>query len=326
MRTKIGTLTTIAAAGLIALAGCDDDATSPDGEASVTVQLTDADGDVDQAWVQIESITLQGSSEAGPGGSQNLLDEPTDYIDLTTLQAEGATFDLVQDRTVPAGNYGQLRLVVENAAVVTEGGDAFVVGSAAEDLSAQEGLDLSGAGQLQCPSCSQTGIAVNLPGGSLTLEQGSTGLILDFDVAQSFGREAGMSSMWVMRPVITSSELVSSGTVEGQVSLATEATIAECPEGTERSLEDFVPVLISEGDTIRSGHVLENGSYTISFVVPGTYEMGYEPGVVFDANGSTVTLAWDAEEPVDPVTVEEGGTATADFTVNGASCTAEAEG
>lgn len=58
-------------------------------------------------------------------------------------------------------------------------------------------------GVLQTPSFDQSGLKVNLPQGELELEGESTTWLVDFDVAESFGQEAGGSGQWVMNPVIT---------------------------------------------------------------------------------------------------------------------------
>lgn len=58
------------------------------------------------------------------------------------------------------------------------------------------------AGLLIMPSFNASGLKVNFPG-SLTLGEGETTLLVDFDVAQSFGKEAGQSGKWEVRPVIT---------------------------------------------------------------------------------------------------------------------------
>ena len=55
----------------------------------------------------------------------------------------------------------------------------------------------------QAPGGAQTGLKVNLPQDDLALEGESTTWLVDFDVAESFGQEAGGSGQWVMSPVIT---------------------------------------------------------------------------------------------------------------------------
>lgn len=66
---------------------------------------------------------------------------------------------------------------------------------------------------------------------------------------------------------------------------------------------------------MKSGTPAEDGSYTISFVQPGTWTMGFE-SVTF-ANGDVVSFTTDYPASVE---VGSGGTATADFTIESAAC------
>ncbi|MFO8175236.1 MAG: DUF4382 domain-containing protein [Longimicrobiales bacterium] len=65
---------------LVACESGDDPMDLQDGEARLSVYLTDAPGDVEAVWVDIEEITLQG--EDGP---VVLLNESTGLIELTDL-------------------------------------------------------------------------------------------------------------------------------------------------------------------------------------------------------------------------------------------------
>lgn len=293
------------AAGLVlTLGACD--STSPS-SSSLSLQLTDSPGDLSKAWVQITEIRLQGQSEAGPGGV-TLLSEPTEMIELTQLA--NRTEELVADVEVASGTYAQLRIHIGAAAVETDGGDLFSMNGAAANL------NQSSDGSLICPSCTQTGIKVDLPGGALQLESESKILMLDFDVTQSFGREAGTSGSWVMNPLIRTSEVQATATVSGEVSLAEGENVPSCG-GEGRSVADFVPVLLDAGDPAASGDVSTDGSYSIDFLEPGTYGVDYEGEIDFD-NGDV--LSFTASAGKDQVDVESGGEATVDYTISGASC------
>ena len=314
---------------VVLVAACDDsvvDANDNDeaGAALVSVYLTDAPGDVEAVWVEVEEIYLQG----GPNGRVDLLDEPTELIELTALV--GITQPLLQDEEVEPGPYGQLRFVIGGA--VLEAADGTVY---AKD-GAQHPDGLEATGQLQCPSCSQTGIKVVLQGDDLVMEEGMNDVLLDFDVTQSFGRQAGQSGMWVMRPVIHGVRMVEMGQITGTVALATDeddepiVSIPECPEGTARDLADFVPLAIAqnrtddEGDPIvRTGVTAADGSFQILGLAPDDYDLGYIDEVEFTG----AALEWTAE--VEPTWVEVGegdqveGVA---FTITAASCEVEDDG
>lgn len=300
---------TAAAAALIALpfmglAACDD-ATGPGDDATLSVQLTDApSASVDSAWVKIDQITLQGTN-----GGVDLLDESTGFIELTQL-ADSAT-TLVQNEAVPQGTYGQLRFHVTSAAVQTDGGAIYSLNAAADSLGK------TASGELQCPSCTQTGIKVNMPDGGLELQTEAKILMLDFDVSESFGQQAGMSGMWVMHPTITSSTVQASGTVSGTVAAADTVTFPSC-NGETRTVEDFVPQALAAGtdSVVKTGTVGSDGSYAIQFLSPADYDMSYADTVVLDPD----SVFFAASPSTESVTVESGMESTVDYTIEGVTC------
>lgn len=307
---------------LFVLAGCGEETTVgvDGGQSSLSLQLTDApSADLDSAWVGIQEIRLQGDDEDENGeggengeamGGQVLFSGSTDLINLTDLADE--TLSLVEDVPVESGTYGQLRIILGAAAVQTEDGDVFSRQGAAQ------ALGKTATGQLQCPSCSQTGLKVLLPGGSLELQDEAKILVLDFDVSQSFGRQAGMSGMWVMHPVIQTSELSTSGSIEGAV--ASNVEIPECPAGTARGVEDFVPTATGPdaAEMIKTATVNPDSSFTFSFLAPGDWAMGFEENV--EAGGST--LVFDAMVNPQTVSVSSGQSGTVDYTITTATCQA----
>jgi hypothetical protein len=184
-----------------ALLSCSD-SSGPEGTAQVSILLTDAPGDVLEAVVTIEQVYLQGGSEdaeaeAEGSGRVNLLAAPV-TVDLLTLADEW--MPLVEGVEVPAGSYGQLRFVVTGAylRVAGETGDR-IYATSADYAGLPEGAAVEGS--LQTPGFSQSGLKVSFPGG-LTVD-GETALLVDFDVAESFGHQTGQG--WVMHPVLKGS-------------------------------------------------------------------------------------------------------------------------
>ena len=265
----------------LALGACesgDDPLDLKDGEARLSVYLTDAPGDVAAVWVEIEEITLQGDD-----GPVVLLDEPTDLILLTDLVGQLETL-VVAD--IPPGVYGQLRLHVEDAVLETTNGDVYVLGTADHP----DGLPATGT--LMCPSCDQSGLKVILHG--MEIMEGESALVLDFDVSQSFGHQAGMSGKWIMRPVIHATHYPGDGngpndgglSMEGQVVLASGVEIPECA-GSSRDVRDFVPTATARTLTdtegaavVRTGMVDDDGEFKINFLEPDTYDLGYEASIL----------------------------------------------
>ena len=236
---------------LIPLGACDDEElTGPgDGKTYLSVFLTDQPGEVDAVWVEILQVSLHGGDE----GHLDLLDEPTELILLTDLV--GTVQPLVENTEVDASTYTQLRLLVGEAVLLSTEPKLYVKGN--PDLSSLDftNLDLSvdpeelDQGTLQCPSCSQSGLKIKIPGADVELGEGATALVVDFDVAQSFGHKAGNSGKWIMHPVIhgtvvedadgdgsVSDELGTAAAIQGSVALdeTNPPTIPECG-GSARS-------------------------------------------------------------------------------------------
>jgi hypothetical protein len=175
---------------------------------------------------------------------------------------------------------------------------------------------------LTCPSCTDSGIKVLLPGEVANLEAGSHLIILDFNVAESFGHPTGDPTHWVMHPVITGAELGFTGNVSGTVSLDPLVTIPECPAGTPRDLTAFVPraeaqTLVDDlGDPITATTaVVADGSFSFPYLHPDQYEFGYVTSVAF----GTSTLTFVATGP-GIVDVTSGSALEVDYTITSAIC------
>ncbi len=294
---------------------CSVESTSPANETTVSILLTDAPGDLEHAWVKIMGIYLQGGGDEGDGdgGRVWLLDEETGWIDL--LELSNATVELVKDVPVPAGHYSQLRLVLGDVAIVDTEAKVFATSDA--DLSELPG-ELTAAGLAHCPSCDRSGLKVRLPGGGVVLEEANT-IIVDFDVSQTFGRERGNSNRWVMHPVLIATDFTTAGKVTGKVSIADGFTLPSCSERPV-TLQDFIPIATnSEGD--KAGTVDDQAQFTIPYLTPGEYTLGFLTPVEIDINGTLWSVTFEATADPGTVTVEPGQVATADYTVSGATCT-----
>jgi hypothetical protein len=300
------------------LAGCDDSTGSD--TALISLALTDEAGDVAAVWVEIDEIYLQGG---GNEGRVTLLDQDQadalGQIELTELA--GTTLDLVGEVEISAGNYGQLRFVIEGAVLETEGGEVFTFNAAHPDGTAS-------TGDLNCPSCDQTGVKVQLPGDEANLASGSHLLVLDFDVFQSFGRAAGNSGMWVMAPVIRGAEVGFTGSIAGTVDVERDAnqdplvTIPECPAGTPRDLTSFVPTATAQTlvddlgqPLMATTEVAVDGTFSLGFLSPDSYDLGFVADIDFDG----ATLTFEADAP-GVVAVASGGSGDVAYTITAATC------
>jgi hypothetical protein len=306
---------------LMMVMACSDggESISPEGSTTVALLLTDAPGDhVDNVWIDIGEISLQGT-----GGKQVLFTpdegESLGLVNLAELDDE--TLSLAEGVVVPEGSYGQMRFVV-NAAVLEAGGKFYSMNGAVPPEGDLESFEADG--DLMCPSCSQSGLKVLLPHNDLPLAGEQTVVVLDFDIARSFGRAAGGSGKWVMSPIIVATELGFSGGTSGTVSLAEGVSIPECPTGTERDLSVFAVTatartLVDEnGDpVVYTTHPDPGGSITFDFLVPDTYDVGFATPVEVT---ETHQISFVAIVTPSELTIQSGVDADVDVTIESAVC------
>lgn len=182
----------------LTIASCDAPTAQRSGEFSLL--LTDAPGDVVAAVVTIDRIYLQPAEEGDAG--RIVLREEDVTTDLLTLVS--STQELIAGEAIPVGSYGQLRFVLSGAYLEVDNGDGSTSIYASSPSYAGLPAGAAVAGTLVMPSLAQSGLKVKLPGDALVIaEDESVTLVVDFDVAQSFGKEAGASGRWVMSPVLT---------------------------------------------------------------------------------------------------------------------------
>lgn len=188
--------TAAALLALVLVASCDG-VTGPR-YGKLTLHLTDAPGDVVSAVVTIDQIYLQGGTDSGAAGRIILRDEPL-TVDLLTLV--DTTKVLLENVDVPVGSYSQLRFIISGAFVEVEGATENSIYATAGYDELPDGVTADG--MLIAPSYAQTGLKVTLPSGVVVINEDETAtLVVDFDVSQSFGQQAGASGMWVMTPVV----------------------------------------------------------------------------------------------------------------------------
>lgn len=293
----------------LAMAACDDGGTGSGGPARVSIRLTDAPGDLKEAWVKIDRIYLKGGpADSTSNGSVDLLTTQTGWVDLLTLSG-GRTAELVNGATAPAGRYSELRLVVCNAYIVEKDGDVY----ATRDTELPAGVTADG--QLQIPSGCSSGFKIKFRGDEpVELESESTIMTVDFDVSQSFGHQAGNSGRWVMHPVLHATAVGFAGGIGGTVAVAQGVTLPTCG-GSPVAVTAFVPQALAAADTFTSA-VATDGRYKIT-VAPGTYTMAYAPALSY-ANGDSLLVT--AAPSVATATVASGATATVDYSITAATC------
>lgn len=263
------------------------------GSNKVSVMLTDATGPFQAAVVTITEIDLVGS------GGVHVLSNTKVTTNLLTLANDAAT--LVSNAEVPEGNYSELRFVITGAYVDT-GSGIYASSPTYEGLPAGATV----AGNLQMPSLATSGLKVDMANGSLDVNTDSKVLLVDFDVAQSFGHAAGNSGNWVMHPVIKGADITVSGDVNVAVSLAAGVTL---PAGV--TLANFSATLTNADNVTETLALSATGTATFKFLLPGTYSVGLTaPGAATITTSPAIPLS---------VTVGSGAAANASLTITGAT-------
>ena len=282
-----------------AIGACDDSTTFGDDSGTLSLMLTDAPGDFLHAYVTIDRIELMaeegdsaGEGEGEEAGGRVVLRSDAFTTDLLTLSNDVA--ELVDEAVVPGGSYEQLRFVISGGCIEVEGenGETMVYASS--------GYTECGAadGALQMPSLGQSGLKVNLPAGFRVA--GDQNIVLvDFDVAQSFGHQAGNSGKWVMHPVIHATEIAVTGGIDVSVTLADSV---ELPDSL--TVDDLL-VRLGEEPAVE----LVEGAASLLFLAPATYSVDL-------VTPDSVVLITVPELPTD-VTVGSGADATLEIEIVG---------
>lgn len=300
----------LALAGTIA--ACDSDAGGLPDTAKLTIMLTDAPGDFSAAVVTISSIYLQGDATDDNPNGRVILSNEVITTDLLTLANDVET--LVDDATVSAGTYGQLRFVIDGAYIEVETAQGT-------EIYATPGYTAPGpvTGELKCPSCGSSGIKVHFPGG-LTLDSDET-LLVDFDVSETFGHEAGNSGKWIMHPSLKGAPIQAAATVNASINLGAGVVLPILNTNVV-TLADFSIEMRganaeagAPGESVTLTDANTDGTFEANFgnVVAGSYILTLKgpAGLSFGTNPA-IPFA---------VTVQAGGTTNASFTLVSATAT-----
>ena len=210
-----------------------------------------------------------------------LLDAPV-TTDLLTLANDAV--DLVKDARVPTGTYKELRFVITGAYLqVNEGGESRIYATSRDYAGLPAGAQVYG--DLQMPSAASSGLKVKFANDadvSVTSDGDQQVILVDFDVAQSFGKAAGGSGRWVMSPIIKGADLALSGNVKVTVQPASGLALSVVDVG-------LLQAVLVNGDGTRESLAFTRGTdgvYAADFkyLLPGSYSVDLEatqPGVSF---------------------------------------------
>jgi len=255
----------------LGLAACSD-TTGTGGTTNLRVVLTDAPSvEFDSAIVYISTVTLLPVE-----GEPIVVTEAGGRFDLLDLQ-NGVTA-VLGDVTIPAGDYSELRLVVDSAHVGLADPYEFVDGTTERSL--------------KVPSGSQSGIKVKLftdgddgMESSVTLAPGESIIVVDFDVSQNFKVQGNPDTPAGLRGVLFTPVL-----------RAVVQDLAGSIAGTVTSSADDTPIadltvrasMTVDGELIEATAVTaDDGTYVILFLAPGTWDVSVDD---FTADAQTVEV------------------------------------
>jgi len=250
----------VAALVSVGLVSCsDDDDSSGSGEmANLTIRMTDAPGDYDAVFIDVQGIQIQLEADEDldldDDGENSewytVEDVNTGVYDL--LELTGGISQLLADTEIPAGYVGQMRLMLgDDNSVVVDG----------ETRS------------LNTPSAQQSGLKLQL---NQRLDGGENyAFLLDFDVDQSI--VALGNGGYNLKPVIRLSAENNAGMVVGTTLI---------PAGINGEVQSLA-VLTGNGITV-SAYTNAEGVFALNGVPAGTYELKITPQISSGLTAYTV--------------------------------------
>lgn len=263
MRINTSSRIALLACMAVILSACGgSDAADPATTGSITLGITDTPvaeaGKVVVRFTGVEIIAAEGSGLE----NQTFTFTEAKTIDLLALQG-GLRDTLLEDQSLPAGDYGQIRLMVQ----------------AEHDGTMDSYIEINGAQhELRVPSGSQTGL--KLVHELDVAADSSTDLTIDFDLRKSV---VLAGSVYMLKPALRLVETETAGELTGIVDPSVFAGVtcdASPLEGysvyvyeghgvTPDDLGSGTPPLASVGVTLDETSV--RYVYTVGFLAPGNY-------------------------------------------------------
>ena len=240
----------------------DDDSDGSSSEmANLSIRMTDAPGDYDAVFIDVQGIEIQLEADDDLDATD---DDGTEWVtveDVNTgiydlLELTGGVSQLLADTEVEAGYVGQMRLILGPDNTVVVDGETKA---------------------LNTPSAQQSGLKLQL---NQRLEGGENyAFLLDFDVDQSIV-ETGNGG-YNLKPVIRLSAEANAGMVVG-------TTVV--PAALSSDVQSLV-VLTGNGITV-SAYTNNDGDFALNGVPAGTYDVKITPQI---SSGLTVYTVSDVE-------------------------------
>ena len=266
---QVRNIVTIAVLGAF-LSACGSAGTST-GSTAMSVRLVDAPS---SGYLEV-NVDVQTVEIASDGGWITL-GTPNRVVNLLALTG-GVSDTLVDGAPLPAGHYGQMRLILgaRNTVKLLDGTVA----------------------PLKVPSGQQSGVKLTV---NFDVQPGTTAdVYIDFDAHRSiFVHEAGASGKYMLRPTVRAYDRLETGSISGTFTVA--GTLAPLPGAvvTAQTVTAGTPAVVRSATTDAAGHYVldllpRDGTYfvvsqPVFFDTLGALLSSYEPKA---SAGLTITAA-----------------------------------
>jgi hypothetical protein len=264
---------TVTMVGSVLLAGCSGGGgDGGGGNGRVNLSITDAPvDDVDSVVIQFSGVAFKRAGAAAEV-VQNLTPSPR-QIDLLQYQ-EGRAALLLDQVTMPAGNYEWVRLIVDNEPNVR---DSYLMLANGQEC------------EVRVPSGAESGLKLNR--GFTLAAEGMVALTIDFDLRKSLhappgqqGSTPSCTQAYLLRPTLRIVDDANVGAIAGSIDSA--LVTAEClPKvyvfsGTDTVADDIdesgappdVDPVVVAGVTVGSTSAY---GYRAAFIPPGSYTVAF---------------------------------------------------
>ena len=239
---------------LLAACGSGTSSPTPSGTATMSVSLVDAPS---AAYLEV-NVDVQTVQIAGSDGWV-VLGTPNKVVNLLALTG-GVAETLVKDVPMPAGHYGQMRLVLgPNNTVKLLDGTVH---------------------PLKVPSGQQSGVKLTV---NFDVQAGTTSdIFVDFDAHKSvFVHEAGASGKYILRPTVRAFDRMMTGSISGTLTVAGASTPLPNAVVTAQTVGTAGPSVAQSTTTNAAGHyVLDLLPLDFTYYVvsqPVLYDLAVRP-------------------------------------------------
>lgn len=204
---------------------------------TMQVVLTDAPGNYESVYVDIQEVRVHVSSDAedGEDGWRTINDQPV-QVDL--LELTNGNTEILGEAELEPGTYSQMRFILGDQNELVIDGETHA---------------------LTTPSGQQSGLKLQI---DAEIESGSTyTLLLDFDASRSIV-EAGASGQYLLKPVIRTVNLAEAGAISGSIEQADALP--------------WVYAIAGE-DTLAGTRAAEDGDFLMIGLPSDTYQVSVVP-------------------------------------------------